>query len=194
MVAIVAGNGLGLLNTSLNTVGRAGVLGHSALGQGSTRAIINVVNGNRMVATVGAQRLAGQTKFDFAYTADERSVGQRGHALCRPERRLADRHRPGEPWRWCAVVRHRRRQWHRRRAKRPVGEHRGWQGPRDPGRGAQHPERQHLRFLRADGDRRQRPADRHSAATARRRQPQRAGEAIGRKRRSWSPSVSPRTI
>ena len=34
MVAIVAGNGLGLLNTSLNILGWPGVLGQSALGQG----------------------------------------------------------------------------------------------------------------------------------------------------------------
>jgi hypothetical protein len=40
MVAIVAGNGLGLLNTSLHLLGEVGVLGHSGLGQGSSRACV----------------------------------------------------------------------------------------------------------------------------------------------------------
>jgi hypothetical protein len=51
MVAIVAGNGLGLLNTSLNTVGAAGVLGESVLGQGGSRAVVNVVNGNLVLSS-----------------------------------------------------------------------------------------------------------------------------------------------
>src|SRR4030095_8181579 len=46
MVAIVAGNGLGLLNTSLNILGGAGVLGQSVLGQGNSRAFVNAVSGN----------------------------------------------------------------------------------------------------------------------------------------------------
>jgi hypothetical protein len=58
MVAIVAGKGLGLFNTSLNTVGAAGVFGPSALDQGSYRAILNVVNGNLVLQTQDAQ-LAG---------------------------------------------------------------------------------------------------------------------------------------
>src|SRR3546814_17853557 len=44
MVAIVAGNGLGLLDTSLNTIG-TGILGEGMLGQGSSRIVVNVVNG-----------------------------------------------------------------------------------------------------------------------------------------------------
>ncbi len=65
MVAIVAGNGLGLLNTSLHTVGAAGVLGQRVLGQGSYRAILNVVNGNLVLQTQDAQ-LAGRGTDLFA--------------------------------------------------------------------------------------------------------------------------------
>jgi len=46
MVAIVAGKGLGLLDTSLNTIGTGGVTGDSVVGQGSSRALLNVANGN----------------------------------------------------------------------------------------------------------------------------------------------------
>src|SRR5262245_9338471 len=58
MVAIVAGNGLGLLNTSLNILGEAGVLGQSVLGQGSSRAFVNVVSGN-LVLLMHDEQLAG---------------------------------------------------------------------------------------------------------------------------------------
>lgn len=59
MVAIVAGKGIGLLNTSPNTVGAAGVLGQDVIGQGSIRAIVNAVNGNLVVQSQDAQ-LAGR--------------------------------------------------------------------------------------------------------------------------------------
>jgi YD repeat-containing protein len=59
MVMIVAGNGLGLLNTSLNTVGAPGARGQSVLGQGGSRAIVNVVNGNLVLQMQDAQ-LAGR--------------------------------------------------------------------------------------------------------------------------------------
>ena len=39
MVAIVAGNGLGLFNTSLSILGGTGALGQSVLGQGGARAL-----------------------------------------------------------------------------------------------------------------------------------------------------------
>src|SRR5262245_38464616 len=65
MVEIVAGAGLGLLNTSLNTVGVQGVLGQSVLGQGSNRAIVNVVNGNLVLQVQDAQ-LAGRGTDLFA--------------------------------------------------------------------------------------------------------------------------------
>ena len=57
MVAIVAGNGLGLLNTSLNLLGGAGVLGHSGLGQ-SSHAFVNAVSGN-LVLQMQDEQLAG---------------------------------------------------------------------------------------------------------------------------------------
>src|SRR3546814_6577988 len=58
MVAIVAGNGLGLLDTSLNTIG-TGILGEGMLGQGSSRIVVNVVNGNLVLQAQDA-RLAGR--------------------------------------------------------------------------------------------------------------------------------------
>jgi YD repeat-containing protein len=59
MVAIVAGNGLGLLNTTLNIVGEAGVLGQSVLGQGSSRAFVNAASGN-LVLLMQDEQLAGR--------------------------------------------------------------------------------------------------------------------------------------
>jgi YD repeat-containing protein len=57
--AVVAGDGLGLLNTSLKILGPSGVLGQSALGQGSSSAFINAVNGNLVLQMQDAQ-LAGR--------------------------------------------------------------------------------------------------------------------------------------
>ena len=59
MVAIVAGNGLGLLNTSLNILGGAGVLGQSALGQGTGRAFVNAASGN-LLLLMQDEQLAGR--------------------------------------------------------------------------------------------------------------------------------------
>jgi hypothetical protein len=59
MVAIVAGNGLGLFNASPNVVGEAGVLGQSALGQGSSSAIVNAATGN-LVLQARDEQLAGR--------------------------------------------------------------------------------------------------------------------------------------
>src|SRR5262245_41461184 len=55
MVAIVAGNGLGLLNTSLNILGESGVLGQGVLGQGANRAFVNGATGNVILQTQDAQ-------------------------------------------------------------------------------------------------------------------------------------------
>src|ERR1700752_3218711 len=65
MVAIVAGNGLGLRNTSLNTFNAGGVFEQSAIGQGDDRAIVNVVSGNLILQSQDAQ-LAGRGTDLFA--------------------------------------------------------------------------------------------------------------------------------
>jgi YD repeat-containing protein len=49
MVAIVAGNGLGLFNTSNNILGSLGMLGQVALGQGSGRSLVNAATGNLLL-------------------------------------------------------------------------------------------------------------------------------------------------
>jgi YD repeat-containing protein len=59
MVAVVAGTGLGLLNTSLNIIGGAGVIGQSTLGRGSSRAFVNAANGN-LVLQMQDMQLAGR--------------------------------------------------------------------------------------------------------------------------------------
>jgi hypothetical protein len=59
MVAVVAGSGLGLLNTSLNSVGGAGVIGQGTLGRGSSRAFVNAANGNLVLQMQDIQ-LAGR--------------------------------------------------------------------------------------------------------------------------------------
>lgn len=46
MVAIVAGNGLGLFNTSLNTLGGMGAFGQGNLGQAGGQALVNAATGN----------------------------------------------------------------------------------------------------------------------------------------------------
>ena len=59
MVAIVAGNGLGLFNTSLSILGEAGVLGQSACGLGGGRAYVNAATGN-LVLQMQDEQLAGR--------------------------------------------------------------------------------------------------------------------------------------
>ncbi|AKH37545.1 MULTISPECIES: DUF6531 domain-containing protein [Nitrosomonas] len=59
MVAIVAGKGLGLFDTSLNILGEAGVLGKSMLGQGNSHAFVNAVNGN-LVLQMQDEQLSGR--------------------------------------------------------------------------------------------------------------------------------------
>jgi YD repeat-containing protein len=62
VVAIIAGKDLGLVERSLNTLG---VLGNSVFDHGSSRAIVNVVNGNLVLQTQDAQ-LAGRGADLFA--------------------------------------------------------------------------------------------------------------------------------
>lgn len=84
MVAIVAGKGLGLLNTSLNTIGTGGVTGDSVLGQGSSRALLNVANGNLVLQAQDGQ-LAGCGTDLFAF---------------RTYNSLAAPDGDGDGWRW----------------------------------------------------------------------------------------------
>ncbi|XVN16213.1 hypothetical protein QZH47_09505 [Pseudomonas corrugata] len=58
MVAIVAGNGLGLFNTSLNSLGGSGVGGQGNLGQAGGQALVNVSNGN-LVLRFTDEQLSG---------------------------------------------------------------------------------------------------------------------------------------
>ena len=58
MVAIVAGNGLGLFNASLNSLGGSGVGGQGILGQAGGQALVNVSNGN-LVLRFTDEQLSG---------------------------------------------------------------------------------------------------------------------------------------
>lgn len=58
MVAIVAGNGLGLFNSSLNILGGAGVFGQGTFGQAAGQALVNVSNGN-LVLRFTDEQLSG---------------------------------------------------------------------------------------------------------------------------------------
>ncbi|MDU9030471.1 LysM peptidoglycan-binding domain-containing protein [Pseudomonas mediterranea] len=58
MVAIVAGNGLGLFNASLNSLGGGGVGGQGNLGQAGGQALVNVSNGN-LVLRFTDEQLSG---------------------------------------------------------------------------------------------------------------------------------------
>ncbi|EJM49994.1 RHS repeat protein, partial [Pseudomonas sp. GM48] len=58
MVAIVAGNGLGLFNASLNSLGGSGVGGQGNLGQAGGQALVNVSNGN-LVLRYTDEQLSG---------------------------------------------------------------------------------------------------------------------------------------
>ena len=58
MVAIVAGNGLGLFNTSLNTLGGGGVFGQGGLGQAGGQGFVNASNGN-LILQFSDEQLSG---------------------------------------------------------------------------------------------------------------------------------------
>ncbi len=64
MVAVVAGNGLGLFNTSLNSLGGAGVFGQGGMGQAGGQALVNAANGNLVLRFTDEQLSAiGQDLF-----------------------------------------------------------------------------------------------------------------------------------
>ena len=68
MVALVAGNSLGLNLTSLATLGARGVAGNAALGRGTDRVIVNVANGNLVIQNQD-DALAGPGMSEEAYWA-----------------------------------------------------------------------------------------------------------------------------
>lgn len=86
MVAIVAGNGLGLFNTSLNSLG-GGSLGQGSLGQASGQALVNISNGN-LVLRFTDEQLSGLGQ-DLLHT---RTYNTRGD--------FSDG--DGDGWRWDA--------------------------------------------------------------------------------------------
>src|SRR5882724_6273295 len=55
MVAIVAGNGLGLFNASNNILGNAGILGQGWLGQANGRSFVNAATGNLILQGLDEQ-------------------------------------------------------------------------------------------------------------------------------------------
>lgn len=86
MVAIVAGNGLGLFNTSLNSLG-GGSQGQGSLGQSSGQALVNISNGN-LVLRFTDEQLSGLGQ-DLLHT---RTYNTRGD--------FSDG--DGDGWRWDA--------------------------------------------------------------------------------------------
>src|SRR5258706_14389833 len=74
MVAIVAGNGLGLFNTSSNILGSAGVLGQGVTGQAPGRAYVNAATGN-LILQVQDEVLSGRG-FDLPDVRTYNSLGQ----------------------------------------------------------------------------------------------------------------------
>lgn len=59
MVAVVAGNGFGLFNTSLNVPGGAGMIGQGRLGQYGGASYVNAANGN-LILRMQDERLSGR--------------------------------------------------------------------------------------------------------------------------------------
>lgn len=74
MVAVVAGNGLGLFNTSLSILGGAGVSGQSVLGQGGARSFVNAATGN-LVLQMQDEWLSGRGS-DLQHVRTYNSLGE----------------------------------------------------------------------------------------------------------------------
>ncbi|HLD68618.1 MAG TPA: DUF6531 domain-containing protein, partial [Pseudomonas sp.] len=85
MVAVVAGKGLGLFDTSLNTLGGAGVWGQGGLGQAGGQALVNASNGN-LVLRFTDQQLSG-LGLDLPHTRTYNVQGAYNDA-------------DGDGWRW----------------------------------------------------------------------------------------------
>lgn len=85
MVAVVAGNGLGLFNTSLNTLGGGGVLGQGGFGQAGGQALVNAQSGN-LVLQFTDRQLSG-LGLDLLHTRTYNTQGTYNDA-------------DGDGWRW----------------------------------------------------------------------------------------------
>ncbi len=85
MVAVVAGNGLGLFNASVNVLGSAGMLGRAGTGQAGGRCYVNVATGN-LVLQAYDERLAGRG-LDLQHVRTHNSLGQANDG-------------DGDGWRW----------------------------------------------------------------------------------------------
>jgi YD repeat-containing protein len=85
MVALVAGNGLGLFNASLNSLGGAGVLGQGTIGQAGGQSLVNVSNGN-LVMRFTDEQLSGLGQ-DLFHTRTYNTQGALNDA-------------DGDGWRW----------------------------------------------------------------------------------------------
>ena len=73
MVAVVAGNGLGLFNTSLNILGAAGSFGQGTLGQAAGKAWVNASNGN-LILRFTDEQLSGLGQ-DLFHTRTYNALG-----------------------------------------------------------------------------------------------------------------------
>src|SRR5215510_9592159 len=79
MVAIVAGNGLGMFKASNNILGGAGVWGQGTLGQSGGRAYVNAVTGN-LVLRVQDEVLSGRG-LDLSHLRTYNSLGTFANGL-----------------------------------------------------------------------------------------------------------------
>ena len=79
MVAIVAGNGLGLFNTSNNTLGSAGMLGQGLLGQAGNLVYVNAANGDLVLQSLD-ESLSGRGS-DLNQLRTYNSLGQLSDGL-----------------------------------------------------------------------------------------------------------------
>ncbi|OEC32750.1 YD repeat-containing protein [Pseudomonas cuatrocienegasensis] len=73
MVAIVAGNGLGLFNASLNSLGGAGVFGQGTMGQSGGQSLVNISNGN-LILRYTDEQLSGLGQ-DLFHTRTYNTLG-----------------------------------------------------------------------------------------------------------------------
>lgn len=78
MVAIVSGNGIGLLNTSGKTLGQSGLFGNAAVGSSKERAYVNVANGNLVLQDQDDYLAATGVNLALARTYNSQGGGNDG--------------------------------------------------------------------------------------------------------------------